>query len=87
MRRLAQTHGLARVTVFGSAVRADFRPDSDVDVLIEPKEGVRLKVRDLIELRAELERLLDRDVDLATSSSMRDQTAKHAVDEAVVLYG
>lgn len=87
MRRLAQTHGLARVTAFGSAVRADFRPDSDVDVMVEPGEGVRLKVRDLIELRSELERLLDRDVDLVTSNSMREKTAKHAVDEAVVLYG
>lgn len=87
MRRLAEKHGLSRVAAFGSAVRADFRPDSDIDVLIEPAEGVRLKVRDLIELRSALERLFDRDVDLVTASALRGRTPDHALGEVVVLYG
>ena len=87
LRRLAQKHGLSRVAAFGSAVRADFRPDSDIDVLIEPGDGVRLKVRDLIELRQELESLFDRDVDVVTAIGVRTQTPKHAVRDEVVLYG
>jgi predicted nucleotidyltransferase len=87
MRRLAQKHGLSRVTAFGSAVRADFRPDSDIDVLIEPTAGVRLKVGDLIELRQELESLFDREVDLVTADGMRAKPQEHAVRDEVVLYG
>jgi predicted nucleotidyltransferase len=87
MRRLAQKHGLSRVVAFGSAVRADFRPDSDIDVLIEPRADVRLKVRDLIELRQELESLFERDVDIVTAGGMPATTQKHAVRDEVVLYG
>ena len=39
--KLAADHGLARVVVFGSSARQDFRPDSDVDVMIEPMSGTR----------------------------------------------
>jgi Predicted nucleotidyltransferases len=87
IRRLAQKHGLSRVVAFGSAVRADFRPDSDIDVLIEPRADVRLKVRDLIELRQELESMFERDVDIVTAGGMRAKTPQHAVRDEVVLYG
>lgn len=30
-----QNHGIRRLAMFGSALRDDFRPDSDVDVLVE----------------------------------------------------
>jgi predicted nucleotidyltransferase len=30
-----QKHGIRRLAVFGSALRDDFRPDSDVDILVE----------------------------------------------------
>lgn len=30
-----QTHGIKRLAIFGSALREDFGPDSDVDVLVE----------------------------------------------------
>ena len=87
LQRLAQKHGLTRVAAFGSAVRADFRPDSDLDVLIEPRDGVRLSVRDLIELRQELESLFGRDVDVVTANATRGEAIELAQRGAVVLYG
>ncbi len=36
LRDLAREYGLRRILVFGSATRADFRSDSDVDLLVEP---------------------------------------------------
>ena len=30
-----QKHGIRRLAIFGSALRDDFRPDSDVDILVE----------------------------------------------------
>jgi len=32
---LCQKHGIRRLAIFGSALRDDFRPDSDVDILVE----------------------------------------------------
>jgi predicted nucleotidyltransferase len=40
-----QRHHIRRLSLFRSVLRADFRPDSDVDVLVEPR------ARDLISLR------------------------------------
>src|SRR5664280_3411667 len=50
---LARRHGLRRVVAFGSATRVDFRPDSDLDLLVEPVPGHRLGLRQRAELVAD----------------------------------
>jgi predicted nucleotidyltransferase len=68
-------------------VRSDFRPDSDVDVLVEPASGSRLRAADLVDLRAELETLFDRDVDLVRQGALDPGIRDSVVRERVVLYG
>ena len=51
-------------------LREDFRPDSDVDVLIQPASGTHLTMFDLVEMKAELESIFGRAVDLGTSRSV-----------------
>lgn len=46
LRELARRHRLQRILAFGSATRADFRPDSDVDLLVEPVRGHAPGLRD-----------------------------------------
>ncbi len=84
--RLARKHGLSRITAFGSAVRSDFRPDSDVDLMIEPKAETRLRVGDLLEIQRELENQLDRDVDVVNARAMLTEPLHRARQEGVVLY-
>ncbi|MEZ4807566.1 MAG: hydroxyisourate hydrolase [Flavobacteriales bacterium] len=60
--RLFAKYGLKSMAVFGSATRDDFRPDSDVDIMIEM--GTPLGI-EFIDLADELEGLLEQ-VDLAT---------------------
>jgi len=55
---------IKRLSVFGSATRDDFRPDSDVDVLVEFEDSARVTLFDLVEMQDELKDLLDRPVDL-----------------------
>lgn len=86
LEQLATEHGLARVRAFGSSVRADFRPDSDVDVMIEPAPGSRVGLSSLLAIREQLEGLFDRDVDLANARVMNDKMLRRALDEAVTLY-
>jgi predicted nucleotidyltransferase len=85
--RLAHRFRLQRLAVFGSAVHADFRPDSDVDVVLEPAPNARLSLADLVELRAELEKLFGRDVDVVTERSLVEPMRSAVRRDAVVLYG
>ncbi|MBZ5558165.1 MAG: nucleotidyltransferase family protein [Acidobacteriia bacterium] len=62
-------NGVRRLAVFGSALRDDFRPDSDVDVLIEFEPG-RTPGLGFFSMQEELSRLFDRTVDLHTPASL-----------------
>lgn len=84
---LARRHGLRRVALFGSAVRSDLSPGSDVDVLIEPRPDTRLSLLDLASIRMRLEELYDRDVDVVTSGGLRPAMRQRIEREAVPLIG
>lgn len=84
---MARRHRLARVLVFGSAVREDLRPDSDVDVLIEPQPGTSLGLDDVVAIRERLEEVFGRDVDLLNARFARPRILERAGSEGVVLYG
>lgn len=86
LRAIAREHGLRRIGLFGSAVRSDFRPDSDVDVLIEAEPDARLSLLDIVGLEHELEGLFDRDVDVAEMDSLRPRVRERAERELVELY-
>jgi hypothetical protein len=73
--------------VFGSAVHADFRPDSDIDVMVRRKRGVRRTLEDELSLRRDLEALVGRDVDVVDASVLRAAIREKAESEGVVLYG
>ncbi|MGE0361148.1 MAG: nucleotidyltransferase family protein [Vicinamibacterales bacterium] len=51
---------------FGSVLREDFGPDSDVDVLVSFAPDVRYSLFDLVHMQDELRELFGRDVDLVT---------------------
>jgi predicted nucleotidyltransferase len=59
-----RTHRIRRLSVFGSALREDFRPDSDVDLLVSFEEGARYSLFDLVTMQDELQAILGREVDL-----------------------
>jgi uncharacterized protein len=52
--------------LFGSVLRDDFRPDSDVDALVTFDPDSHPTLFDLVEMQEELEALFGRDVDLLT---------------------
>jgi predicted nucleotidyltransferase len=53
-----------KLSVFGSALREDFRPDSDVDLLVSFTEDARYSLFDLAAMEEELGAILGRKVDL-----------------------
>jgi hypothetical protein len=65
-----QKHGLKKLSLFGSVLRDDFRPDSDVDVLVEFRPGVRAGYLTMAAMERELTALLGRRVDLRTPNEL-----------------
>jgi predicted nucleotidyltransferase len=55
---------ISEFAIFGSALRADFRPDSDVDVLISFAPESKVSLFDMIHMQDELRQIFGRDVDL-----------------------
>jgi predicted nucleotidyltransferase len=55
---------VARFALFGSVLRSDFRDESDIDVLLTFREGVRYTLFDLACMGDELEAIFGRSVDI-----------------------
>jgi hypothetical protein len=77
-------HGIRRLAIFGSALRDDFRPDSDVDVLVDFLPGKVVGLVRLAEMEIALSRILGRRADLRTPAELsryfRDDVLASAVE-------
>lgn len=80
IRDLAAAHGLSNVKLFGSVAREDARPDSDIDLVVDPSETTSLF--DTMEFAADVEELLGTGhrVDVASSRKLT-----RPVPEAITL--
>jgi predicted nucleotidyltransferase len=65
-----QKWGLRRLELFGSILRTDFKPESDVDILVSFRERVKPTFLAMTQMRAELELLFHRPVDLVRRESI-----------------
>src|SRR5262245_28655646 len=70
---------VTELSVFGSVLRPDFRPGSDVDILVSFAPGAPWTLWDLSTMRAELEELTGRKVDLLEKRGLRNPFLRHAV--------
>ena len=85
LRRIARRHGVGDLKLFGSTVRSDFRPDSDIDVLLRFRDDVRPTLRSLIDLECALEVAFTRDVDLVREEVIDPEPRARIDREAVPL--
>ncbi len=74
-------HHIRRLSLFGSVLREDFRPESDVDVLVEFEPGFVPGLK-FFTIERELSEILGRKVDLSTlgflSKCFRDRVLREA---------
>ena len=77
---------IRKLSLFGSALRDDFKPDSDVDVLVEFEPGAHVGLIKLAGLELELGELLGRKVDLNTPGFINRYYRERVLTEAEVQY-
>ena len=81
-----QRHGIARLALFGSVLRDDFGPDSDVDVLVEFEPGHVPGLR-FVTIEGELSALFGgRRVDLVTAKTLNHRIREQILHSAQPLY-
>lgn len=86
VRAFCQQHHISRLALFGSALRDDFGPDSDVDVLVEFQPG-HIPGFEFMSMERELSGLLqDRRVDLVTPKFLNTRIREQVLREAEPLY-
>jgi len=88
-KRLAEfcrRHHIRRLALFGSALREDFGPDSDVDVLVEFEPGHTPGFFGIARLERELSALFGYKVDLRTPEDLSRYFREEVLREAEVQY-
>ena len=70
LEEFCQRRYIIELALFGSVLRDDFRPDSDIDILITFTPNVKISLLDLVDMQYELEELSHRRVDLLTKKSV-----------------
>lgn len=78
---------LRKLALFGSVLRDDFQPDSDIDVLVEFEPGHCVGLITFANMQNELTDLLGRNVDLNTPGSLSRYFRDEVLSEAETVYG
>jgi len=81
---------ISELALFGSVLRADFCPDSDVDVLVSFVPQARVTLFDMARMQAELKDIFKRDVDLISRRGLEHSRnylrRKRILDSAQVIH-
>jgi uncharacterized protein len=86
LRRLCRAYHVRELALFGSALRGDFRADSDVDLLVSFDDDMHVSYESYVDLQAELERLIGRRVDLVPKAALKAILRPRILRSARVLY-
>ena len=79
-------HHIRKLSLFGSVLRDDFRPDSDVDVLVEFEPGRQVGLR-IIDMEEELSNMLGgRRVDIVSEKYLNRRLRNRVLASAEVEY-
>lgn len=70
---------ITEFALFGSVLRDDFRPNSDIDVLVTFAEGSEYSLFDLAQMQIELKTILACEVDLVEKAGLRNPFRRRAI--------
>ena len=83
---LCKRFEVRELSLFGSALRDDFRPDSDVDILVSFEPQARVSFFTLSDLQGELETVFGRKVDLVPKEGLKRMIRDEVLASSKVIY-
>lgn len=83
---LCRRHRIRHLGLFGSVLRDDFRPESDVDVLVEFEPDAEVGLFTFIDIQDELAALLGRQVDLVPRQGLKQVIRDSVLASEQVVY-
>jgi len=89
VRRLCEQNGIDSLFAFGSVVTDSFRPDSDIDFIVDIDDNDPVSYSDkYFNLKFKLEEIFQRKIDLLEQKSIRNQILRNEIDRTkVLIYG
>jgi predicted nucleotidyltransferase len=79
--------GITEFSLFGSVLREDFRPESDIDVLVSLDPSAHIGLFELAQMQIELENIFKRPVDLVEKDALRNSYRRSEIlKTAQVIY-
>ncbi|MFN8458646.1 MAG: nucleotidyltransferase family protein [Anaerolineae bacterium] len=79
-------HHIRKLALFGSVLREDFSPESDLDLLVEFEPETRIGLLAFAKIQRELSELLQRPVDLVTPEGLKPLIKDTILNSAQVIY-
>jgi uncharacterized protein len=83
---ICRRYPVRRLSVFGSVLRDDFTPESDIDMLVEFEPDARISLFGLVRMEIELSDLLGRKADLNTPGCLSRYFRDEVLAEAEAIY-
>jgi len=85
--RFCQQHQIRKLWLFGSVLREDFSPESDIDVLVEFVPEAKVTYFDLAQMERELSQMFNgRQIDLRTPAELSPYFRQDVLETALVQY-
>jgi len=78
--QICEKYHLTELSIFGSAIRDDFKEDSDVDILVVWDNYLKKNQPwDFIDIRDDFERLLNREVDIVDKDGIQNPIRRNMI--------
>lgn len=71
LNEICSNYAIKELALFGSALRSDFRSESDIDLLVEFKPDSGISLFDIVDLKNEFEMLFGREVDIVSKNAIK----------------
>ena len=70
---------IVELSLFGSVLRDDFSPESDIDVMVEFAPGAGWSLFDILAMQEELQEIFGRQVDIVEKAGLKNPFRRHAI--------
>lgn len=67
---VVEKYNIKEISVFGSSIRNDFKPDSDIDLLIEFIDSSQISLFDLLDIQEYFEKITKRPIDVVEPAGL-----------------